>query len=571
MIRSSRAIRSRRITEQGHWVDELKATDPTEVGGYRLLGRLGEGGMGTVFLADALDGSRVAVKVIRPELASDPTFRVRLAREAAAAETVSGRFTARVLAADANAHPAYIVSEYIDGQTLAEYVGEHGPLTGSALHSLAAGLAEALTAVHAAGVIHRDLKPTNVIMTIGGPRVLDFGVAASLDETALTAAGTRIGSPGWMAPERFSGAPDHPAGDIFDWGLLVAYAASGRHPFGTGPAEALAYRVVYEAPELPALPGLLGQLVPRALEKEPSRRPTAHALLADLVGARPDLPTSADTPTIDRSYVTAVLGTAVAGTGTTTHSTEWDRRPTRRRAGGAVAAAVLALAVVIAVVGWVALRPRDSLSPTVNTNPALAGTTNSSTRPPAPKTTQPHTTVSASTSTSATPATSVPSQSPDATPTAATTTPTANAGGLYTNGRFGFQVQVPDGFTAAAPPENGSGLAFTSPDGRAVMTVYGSNNVRGDTAHSVTNVTSADLTNAGGHVTYENARGQISAVSGTRVVNGVTMVVYQRTVVGAGSEDAVEWTYPVSDKGRFDPLLEASVASFRSGDVSTTW
>ncbi len=255
--------------------------DPSRIGRYRLTARLGAGGMGVVYLGEARDCGQVAVKVVRPEVGHDPEFRARFSREVALLARVQGLCTVRVIEADTESVIPFLVTEYASGPSLAEHVKRSGPLGPDMLYGLATGLAEALAAIHAAGVVHRDLKPGNVLLTQHGPKVIDFGIAQALDGTVLTQTGMTMGSPGFMAPEQVTGTPWQPA-DIFAWGLTVAYAASGRPPFGTGPTEALMYRVLHDSPDIAAVPAGLLPLVEAAVSKDPAARPAADDLLARL-------------------------------------------------------------------------------------------------------------------------------------------------------------------------------------------------------------------------------------------------------------------------------------------------
>jgi len=266
----------------------LLQTDPAQVGRYRLVARLGAGGMGVVYLAETPDGQPVAVKVLRPELADDPEFRVRFGREVATLTRVQGVCTIRVIEADTQAPRPFLVTEYAEGPSLSEYVAAHGPMDPRMLYGLATGLAEALTAIHAAGIVHRDLKPSNVLLTAGGPKVIDFGIAHALDTTSLTRTGITVGSAGFMAPEQVMGRAGT-AADIFTWAVTVAYAASGQPPFGTGASDAILYRIMHAAPDIAAVPPGLRPLVEAALAKEPQQRPTAPQLLNELTStaARP--------------------------------------------------------------------------------------------------------------------------------------------------------------------------------------------------------------------------------------------------------------------------------------------
>ena len=266
----------------------LLAGDPTTLGRYRLLGRIGAGGMGAVYLAETPGRVRVALKVIHPHLAADHTFRTRFAREVISTRRVEGLCTARVLDADVDGPIPYLVTEFIDGPSLAEEVRAHGPLTGERLDALAAGLAEALTAIHGVGLVHRDLKPANVLLATAGPKVIDFGIAALLDDTAMTASGVVVGTPTWLAPEQLLDQPVTPALDVFMWGSVVTFAGTANPPFATSSPEAYGARVLQAEPNLAGLPAQLAALVTRALAKDPRSRPTARQLLSTLAGGAAD-------------------------------------------------------------------------------------------------------------------------------------------------------------------------------------------------------------------------------------------------------------------------------------------
>ena len=268
----------------------LRADDPTRIGHYRLTARLGAGGMGVVYLGVAWDGSQVAVKVLRPDLADDQEFRQRFGREVAALVRVKSEFTVRVIEADSQSSRPFVVTEYAEGPSLAEHIDTYGAVSPDALYGLATGLAEALTVIHAAGIMHRDLKPSNIILTGAGPKVIDFGIARRQDTTGMTKTGMMIGSMGFMAPEQISGRPGK-AADIFAWGVTVAYAATGRPPFGAGKTpHAVLYQIMYGDPDIAAVPEPLRSLVEAALAKDPQRRPTAPQLLDRLasISIRPD-------------------------------------------------------------------------------------------------------------------------------------------------------------------------------------------------------------------------------------------------------------------------------------------
>ena len=278
--------------------------DPASVGPYELLGRLGAGGMGTVFLGRGGDRELVAVKVLRPELASDPAFLRMFRHEVAAARRVVGFCTARVLDAELSGTLPYLVTEYVDGVRLDRAIAARGKLPATDLAGLAVGMAAALTAIHGAGVVHRDLKPSNVLLSYFGPKVIDFGIARALDASAAsTATGRLMGSPGWMAPEQFAQRPVTAAVDIFVWGSLVAFAGTGRRPFGQGTVVELVYRIRHERPDLQGLEEPLRALVETCMDKDPERRPTARTLLLELLGdhADPD-PQAAATQLLQRSW-----------------------------------------------------------------------------------------------------------------------------------------------------------------------------------------------------------------------------------------------------------------------------
>ncbi|MFF7178109.1 protein kinase [Streptomyces sp. NPDC008121] len=253
----------------------LEPGDPTSVGDgrYQLTHRLGQGGMGVVYLGRSPSGRAVAVKVVRPELSTEPGFRRRFADEVAAARRVGGFHTASVVDADPEGDPAWLVTAFVPGPTLAAVLARVGSLPEDTLTVLAAGLAEALEAIHRAGVIHRDLKPANIIVAEDGPRVIDFGIARALDGTTLTRTGFQVGTPGFLSPEQLTRGTVTPAVDVFALGVVLAQAAGGS-PFGDGPSAARLYQVVHEDPDLTAVPDALRELVADCLSKDPAARPT---------------------------------------------------------------------------------------------------------------------------------------------------------------------------------------------------------------------------------------------------------------------------------------------------------
>ncbi|MFE7393762.1 protein kinase [Streptomyces sp. NPDC057582] len=259
----------------GGRVQPARPGDPSRVGPYRIIGRLGSGGMGTVHAGLTADGLRVAVKVIHPAQAEDPEFRARFRREVQLSARVQGPCLVPLLAADPEADAPWLATAYAPGLTLNQYLADHGPLTSGTLYAFATGTAQALAAVHEAGVVHRDVKPQNVILTPAGPRVLDFGIARAADGTSVTRTGVMTGTPGWISPEYYRTSTAGPEGDMFAWGALVAYAATGRLPFGTGAPDVVAFRVMSGDPDLDGVPEELREVVESALAKEPADRISA--------------------------------------------------------------------------------------------------------------------------------------------------------------------------------------------------------------------------------------------------------------------------------------------------------
>jgi hypothetical protein len=254
---------------------------PAGIGPYRILDRLGEGGMGTVYLGEDGSGGKVAIKVIRREHAADPRYRARFEAEVAAAQRVRPFCTAPVLDADPHADPPYLVTEYVRGSSLQDA----SPLRGADLEALAVGMASALTAIHDAGVVHRDLKPANVLLSPYGPRVIDFGIARGVDATRLTATGGLVGTPAFMSPEQLEGRDVTPASDVFAWGATLAFAASGTPCFDGPTLPAIIHRILTAEPNLRGLQGTLLSAVRAALAKSPESRPTAQQLLGRLVSS----------------------------------------------------------------------------------------------------------------------------------------------------------------------------------------------------------------------------------------------------------------------------------------------
>jgi serine/threonine protein kinase len=295
-------------------VGVLQPSDPRLIGPYQLIGRLGAGGMGRVFLGESAAGRPVAVKIIHAELAADPEFRARFSVEVAAARKVSGLFTALVVDADVEAPVPWLATAYVSGPSLSEAVRDRGPLSVASLLALAAGLAKSLTAIHAAGVVHGDLKPSNVLLALDGPRVIDFGISQAAEAAPLARSGLVVGTPGFMSPEQAAGQPVGPLSDVFSLGAVLAFAATGRRPFGSGQASAVLERVVRGDPDLGSAPAGVLPLIERCLAKDPDRRPAAAVLLAEVAAAQAALDPPAVSPVPPRRWWRhLVTASAVAG------------------------------------------------------------------------------------------------------------------------------------------------------------------------------------------------------------------------------------------------------------------
>jgi predicted Ser/Thr protein kinase len=326
---------------------------PDKLGPYRLLDRIGEGGMGVVYLARDFEHRSVAIKVLRPSVAGDPNARRRLAREVETMRLVRSPFVAEVIDTDVTGNMPYIVTQYVPGRTLDQFVREEGPLRGASLARLACGLAEALAAVHGAGVVHRDLKPGNVMLVNGQPVVIDFGIAQALDSTRLTMTGMFMGTPGYLSPEVIEGQQSSRASDVHAWGATVAFAATGRAPFGTGSYETIFYRIVNGSPDLVGVAAPMLPLLAAALSREPGRRPSAEQL-------------SAAAAALDGS---ALMSPAARGAGPemasamTAAGTRLDGMPGRAPVPGAAAGAGGVGAAGIAGAAGAAAAPRTWLAP----------------------------------------------------------------------------------------------------------------------------------------------------------------------------------------------------------------
>lgn len=412
-------------------ITDLSDSDPRRVGPYRLLGRIGAGGMGVVYLASSPLEDVVAVKLIRADLAQDVSFRARFAREVDAARRVGGVCTARVRDADLEGDRPWVATDFVAGPNLADLVDRHGPLPADQQRALAVGLAEALSAVHGAGVVHRDLKPSNVLCSPSGPRLIDFGIARATDSTSATLTGQFVGSPSWMAPEQIRGQAATPAVDMFALGSVLVFAATGQPPFGTGQMEAVMYRILNEAPDLGPPGALTSELVPLVsalLARESASRPTPDRILTDLAGDTAE-PAQAVTAILERTWVLppdeavrvpATVGVPVA-----------DPTPRKRRPGKAIASATAAAAVVILVAALILAKPGNghklqanstSTTPTARSASAAKSdptqTPATTTPPTTPRTTPP--TLPTTSTVTTPPTTTVPTTAPPTTPSALT-------------------------------------------------------------------------------------------------------------------------------------------------------
>jgi serine/threonine protein kinase len=368
-------------------VRPLSPGDPDQIGPYRLMGRIGVGGMGSVYLGETTSGQQVALKVIRADLADDPGFRRRFAREVAAARLVRSHVTAAVLDADPLGHVPWVAFEYVDAPNLAQVVTSGVPRLSACL-GIMAGIAEALVAIHEVGLVHRDLKPANVLVPPRGVAVIDFGIAAALDATLSSAA---IGTPAWLAPEQIEGRAVTPATDTFAWGCLAAYTATGRHPFGgndQSPA-AVMYRIVRGEPDLAGVPPELYGIVARALDRDPAKRPTDTDLVRALLpGVAPDTPTAPVWNLTSPDTVAQTQPTMHQTTATQPHA---NRRRLLLITAIAVAVAIAALAALLVAnrngshrtIAGVPPRTVPSAIPSTTANPPTTLATVGTSTPPA--------------------------------------------------------------------------------------------------------------------------------------------------------------------------------------------
>jgi eukaryotic-like serine/threonine-protein kinase len=445
---------------------ELRPDDPGRIGPYRLRGVLGAGGMGRVFLGTSVDGQLVAVKVIRADLATDPEFRARFRREVTVARKVSSRFTVPLIDADIEGPVPWLATAYVAGPSLADAVTEHGPLPVRSVLELAAGLAGGLSAIHTAGVVHRDLKPSNVLLAHDGPRVIDFGISVAAETSPLTRTGLLIGSPGYMSPEQVEGREVGAPSDIFSLGAVLAFAATGEAPFGSGSAPTLAYRAVYRQVDLDRVPAEVRGLIQRCLAKDPSQRPTARDLeFAAAPDAVPpterwvpeavtrtftELPEMRDpTRTVTSARLSPVSPPAHAGAGR--HGAQRQRRRLARPL--TIASMVVGLLAASAA-GGIALAASTHQTPGAHAGQAMyRPATAPATSAPASSAPSTSPTATAAPATSE-PATAPASATPTATPTAVTSpsaAPTASSSPAPTGSSSAGATPAPSGSAAPTP------------------------------------------------------------------------------------------------------------------------
>ena len=332
-------------------VDQLRAGDPRKIGSFRLLGRLGEGGMGQVFLGASPGGRKVAIKVVHSQHANDPEFRRRFTREVEAARQVGGFHTALVVEADPDADPPWMATSYVPGPSLAEAVSRHGPLREARLRELGAALAEGLEAIHACGLIHRDLKPGNIILADDGPRIIDFGIVRDADATSLTSSNAIIGTIRYMSPEQLHGQDLTPLSDVFALGATLVYAATGHDPFQAPTIPAVIYRIVNDPPDLDQLAGGLRDIIEACLAKQPAGRPAPGEILARFNSLAAPRDSTADAVPVPVPVPAPAPPAAPARARTPAPAARAARRrrPGRTAVAGTAAAAAVAVAVVLAV------------------------------------------------------------------------------------------------------------------------------------------------------------------------------------------------------------------------------
>lgn len=423
-------------------VEPLRQEDPSTCGPFRLLGRIGAGGMGVIYLGEGVEGERVAVKRVRVEHSDQPQFRQRLQREVEAMRSLPGDFTARLVAANVIGSPQWLAMDYVPGPTLQQVVEAGGRLDADQARALAAAVAQALAEIHAAGFTHRDLKPSNIVLSESGPRLIDFGIAGVAESSDLTQGGWMMGSLAWMTPEQLTGhVSTSSATDVHGWATVVFYGATGKNPFGSGPPEAVAFRIQFNEPDLSAWPTELpelGSLVRKGLSKDPRQRPSTAEILEGLGCPSTEQPVGPATlaPRVPPPPVPVPVGAARSGSnlppppspagGESSPGTD-AHRPSRRRPlvmGVALGVGAVLLVALGAGIGKVVMRSQEPAP--------SAGVA----EPQPPSSSAPAS--SASSPSSTTPAQSAPSA------LAASATPAAPAAGITVNADKGA-AGIPEG------------------------------------------------------------------------------------------------------------------------------
>ena len=328
----------------------LQKSDPRSIGSYQILARLGSGASGIVFAARDSNGNDVALKVLRPELADVPGVREKLRKEAIAIKRVSGNRTVKILDVETSGAYPYLAMEFIDGLPLDEYVKANGNFAGALLSSLYESLVEALRDIHEAGIVHRDLKPSNVLIGRDGLKVLDFGISAIADEPSLTTSGFMSGTAAWLSPEQVNGSIVGTKSDVFNLGLVVAYAAQGFHAFGEGRPDAIMYRIAHEEPNLSGVPEFLKAVISKCLVKNPDARPSIEDLLPNTVVSEIDSNRKVESA-FEGSSATRIVDTNRIGNPKVSSSISAESVTNKLKGRNKVGA--LALAAILVVVGGV--------------------------------------------------------------------------------------------------------------------------------------------------------------------------------------------------------------------------
>lgn len=491
-------------------ISELTDSDPRQIGPYRLLGRLGSGGMGVVYLASSPDDDIVAVKLVRADFAQDAAFRSRFRQEVAAARRVGGVCTARVRDADLEADRPWLVTEFVPGPNLADLVGRHGPLPPAQVQALAIGLTEALTAVHDAGVTHRDLKPTNVLCAPNGPRLIDFGIARASDATSSTLTGQIIGSPSWMAPEQVRGQSTSPALDMFSLGSVLVFAATGRPPFGDGQLEVIMYRILNEPPNIDGVPADLRPVVERLLNKDPTLRPTSRDLFTSLTGSAGD-PSTAVTSELDRTWLLPPEDIAsFAAPKPVPDSAEAQSDTRRRRRLGLMG--IVSAVVVTALIGTAVALALTTHSPNNRAARSSVTTTRTPTIPTTGTSVRP---TSSTTPKSTTTRTAIVNS---------VIIPVITCHSSYAGGPWNGSA-VPDQLTLTANPAQANQLAFYSNDARTMTPVLAPRGWSCQVNVSADGGTSLDV--------YPPASSPSSSPNGEPVISALSQGACQGCVYGA--------------------------------------